>query len=132
MSDASPVRGLAAVVVKLRELADAVAALSSTDVAGGAELYYSYPEAAERLRVPEEWLHRNIGRLPHRKFGRTVRFTDKDLAAIAERFKATPPEPAPPTPPMASGPIPLSEIITSREARRRRAIAAAADAQRPS
>ncbi|MER7833517.1 helix-turn-helix domain-containing protein [Streptomyces sp. NPDC095602] len=43
---------------------------------------YTYPEAAEYLRVEERWLRRNISRLPHSKKGRTVTFTQEDLDRI--------------------------------------------------
>ncbi|MFF8290469.1 helix-turn-helix domain-containing protein [Streptomyces sp. NPDC016309] len=43
---------------------------------------YTYPEAAEALRVEERWLRRNIKRLPHSKRGRCVVFTEADLERI--------------------------------------------------
>lgn len=43
---------------------------------------FTYPEAAEELRVDERWLRRNIGRLPHSKKGRAVTFTEADLERI--------------------------------------------------
>jgi hypothetical protein len=43
---------------------------------------FTYPEAAEELRVEERWLRRNIGQLPHSKKGRAVTFSDADLERI--------------------------------------------------
>ncbi|MFH8619198.1 helix-turn-helix domain-containing protein [Streptomyces sp. NPDC017979] len=43
---------------------------------------FTYPEAAEELRVEERWLRRNIGQLPHSKKGRVVTFTAADLDRI--------------------------------------------------
>ncbi|MEU7596398.1 DNA-binding protein [Streptomyces sp. NPDC039022] len=43
---------------------------------------YTYPEAAEVLRVEERWLRRNINDLPHSRKGKTVTFTDADLDRI--------------------------------------------------
>lgn len=51
---------------------------------------YSYPEAAEALRVPEHWLRRNISRLPHSKKGRAVTFTDADLEQIDQMHHHAP------------------------------------------
>ncbi|NNJ04193.1 helix-turn-helix domain-containing protein [Streptomyces sp. PKU-MA01144] len=70
---------------------------------------YTYPEAAERLRVEERWLRRNIRRLPHSKKGRVVTFSDEDLDRIDALHHheptssplATLPVPAPGTHPMA-------------------------------
>ncbi|MFJ3085030.1 DNA-binding protein [Streptomyces sp. NPDC086838] len=45
---------------------------------------FTYPEAAEELKVPEPWLRRNIAKLPHIKRGRTVLFTEADIARIDE------------------------------------------------
>jgi hypothetical protein len=43
---------------------------------------YTYPEAAEILRVSEPWLRRHIKKLPHSKKGKTVTFSDADLERI--------------------------------------------------
>ncbi|WP_367140400.1 MULTISPECIES: helix-turn-helix domain-containing protein [Streptomyces] len=43
---------------------------------------YTYPEAAEILRVEESWLRRHIKKLPHSKKGRVVTFSEADLDAI--------------------------------------------------
>jgi hypothetical protein len=53
---------------------------------------YDYPAAAERLGIPETWLRRNVPllSLPHRKYGKHVRFTDEDLVAIAEMHRVSP------------------------------------------
>jgi len=49
-----------------------------------------YAGAAADLNLPEAWLRNNIGRLPHRKYGRHVRFTDEDRAAIRAMHKTAP------------------------------------------
>lgn len=56
---------------------------------------YTYPEAAEELRISERWLRRNIKRLPRSKKGRTVTFTDADLAEIDRIFHREPEQSAP-------------------------------------
>lgn len=51
----------------------------------------TYPEAAEYLGLPNDrWLRRNISKLPHRKFGREVKFTDEDLEAISQAHLVEP------------------------------------------
>lgn len=42
---------------------------------------YTYPEAAERLRISESTLRHWVshGKMPHHKLGARVRFTDDDL-----------------------------------------------------
>lgn len=52
---------------------------------------YGYDDAAERLGCKRRWLEDNIKRLPHRKFGREVAFSDADLAWIDEHHKVEPP-----------------------------------------
>ncbi|KAA6221763.1 DNA-binding protein [Streptomyces albofaciens JCM 4342] len=51
---------------------------------------YTYPEAAEALRVSERWLRRNINDLPHSRKGRAVTFTDDDLDRIDAMFHHEP------------------------------------------
>jgi hypothetical protein len=58
---------------------------------------YTYPEAAEELRVSELWLRRHIKKLPHSKKGRVVTFSDEDLVAIDTMFHHAP----------QTGPVPL-------------------------
>lgn len=58
----------------------------------------SYPEAADALRVSEQWLRRNIKQFPHHKFGRAVVFFDDDLELIRQQTAVrttTPPVIAP-------------------------------------
>lgn len=43
---------------------------------------YTYPEAADKLRVEESWLRRHIKKLPHAKKGRVVTFSEDDLDRI--------------------------------------------------
>ncbi|MEV7793362.1 DNA-binding protein [Streptomyces sp. NPDC087512] len=49
-----------------------------------------YAAAAKELGVEESWLRRHIKRLPHSKLGRTVYFTDADLARIDAMFHHEP------------------------------------------
>ncbi|MFE5853582.1 helix-turn-helix domain-containing protein [Streptomyces sp. NPDC056500] len=51
---------------------------------------YTYPEAAEDLRVEESWLRRHIKKLPHSKKGRVVTFTGADLERIDSLFHREP------------------------------------------
>lgn len=62
---------------------------------------HGYAEAAEILGCEESWLRRNIRRLPRTKVGRTVYFTDEDLARIDQLFHIEPS-----TGPLASAPAP--------------------------
>ncbi len=45
------------------------------------------PEAARLLAVPESWLRERVRlrRVPHRRLGKHVRFTARDLEEIVER-----------------------------------------------
>ena len=47
---------------------------------------FNYSEAAEMLTMSEKTLRRHVqqGRVPHRKIGRYVRFTEADLSAYIE------------------------------------------------
>lgn len=51
---------------------------------------YNYHEAAKLLTISEATLRRRVmnGTAPHRKIGRSVRFTPEDLAAIVEAVPA--------------------------------------------
>lgn len=51
---------------------------------------YTYPEAAEELRVTVTWLKRHIKKLPHTKKGRVVTFSDEDLTRIDAMFHHEP------------------------------------------
>ncbi|GHA17327.1 hypothetical protein ACFOOM_32525 [Streptomyces echinoruber] len=55
-----------------------------------APLHVGYAEAARRLNIPEKWLRERISRLPHRKLGKYVCFTDEDLRAISEMHAVRP------------------------------------------
>ncbi|GHE79898.1 hypothetical protein GCM10014715_39030 [Streptomyces spiralis] len=72
---------------------------------------HTYPEAAERLRVSERWLRRNISRLPHSKKGRAVTFSDADLDAIDAMHRVEPSSTSPAVPATADfaalRPLPL-------------------------
>ncbi|UNZ18167.1 helix-turn-helix domain-containing protein [Streptomyces sp. 891-h] len=47
-------------------------------------IHLGYAEAAERLNLPEKWLRERITSLPHRKFGKLVKFTEEDIRAISD------------------------------------------------
>ncbi|MFE1925849.1 helix-turn-helix domain-containing protein [Streptomyces asoensis] len=87
------------------------------------ELRYTYPEAAEILRVEESWLRRHIKKLPHSKKGKAVTFTDADLAridALHHHEPTTGPLAATPVPTPGVGAHPLSNL---RPLPRRKALA---------
>ncbi|GAA4017701.1 hypothetical protein GCM10022384_70210 [Streptomyces marokkonensis] len=82
----------------------------------GPKRRYTYPEAAEVLRVKERWLRDNIRRLPHSRKGVTVTFSEADLDAIDTMFH----HPVPPvTPAHAYGTNPLAAIKPSGPRRRK-------------
>lgn len=64
---------------------DQIAVLSSQTTAIG-RLFLTVEEAAQRLGVTAGWIYERTRRkaIPHRKLGKFVRFTEKDLRAIAE------------------------------------------------
>lgn len=72
-----------------------------------------YTSAAAELNLSERYLRRNIRRLPHRKYGREVRFTATDLDTIRELHASGAMAAAPVTP--APGEFPA--IRPSRRAR---------------
>ncbi|MFE6389179.1 helix-turn-helix domain-containing protein [Nocardiopsis dassonvillei] len=51
------------------------------------ERLLTIPEAARVLAVPESWLRERVRlrRVPHRRLGKHVRFTSRDLEEIVER-----------------------------------------------
>lgn len=71
-----------------------------------------YPEAAAELGVEETWLRRHIKKLPHKKAGRTVYFTDADLERIDQLLHHEPTTGplAQPSTPTRSGPHPLAAL----------------------
>ncbi|WP_327376243.1 helix-turn-helix domain-containing protein [Streptomyces sp. NBC_01216] len=72
---------------------------------------YTYPEAAEELRIEESWLRRHIKELPHSKKGRVVTFTDADLDRIDAIFHHEPTVgPLATVPASAAGPHPLAAL----------------------
>lgn len=74
---------------------------------------YTYPEAAEVLRVEERWLRRNITDLPHSRKGKTVTFTDADLDRIDAMFHHEPtggPLAVAPSAPVSSAAHPLAAL----------------------
>jgi hypothetical protein len=50
----------------------------------------TYPDAARGLGCAEEFLRRNIRRLPHHKIGRAVAFHDDDMDLLRELFAVRP------------------------------------------
>ncbi|MFJ9318291.1 helix-turn-helix domain-containing protein [Streptomyces globisporus] len=56
---------------------------------------FTYPEAAEELRVEESWLRRHIKKLPHSKKGRVVTFSADDLDRIDAMHHHDPAVPRP-------------------------------------
>jgi hypothetical protein len=55
-----------------------------------------YAEAAAELGVEVSWLQRHIKKLPHKKLGRVVYFTDADLERIDALFHHEPTQAATP------------------------------------
>lgn len=54
---------------------------------------YDLDEAAQLLRCKKRFLEDNLQRLPRQRFGRSVAFSDEDLAEIKRMFHVQP-EPA--------------------------------------
>jgi len=52
--------------------------------------HYDYVEAAVVTGIPERWLRENKSRLPHRQFGKAVRFTEADLEEISDMSAVRP------------------------------------------
>lgn len=75
-----------------------------------------FTAAADILGVTETWLRANSTRLPRHKYGKTVLFTDDDLAAIAAMHQQRPTE----TPSLPVAVTALEDLKPST-ARRRRA-----------
>ncbi|MEU8887279.1 helix-turn-helix domain-containing protein [Streptomyces sp. NPDC048442] len=80
-------------------------------------LHVTYDEAAQRLGIPEKWLRERIGKLPHRKMGKFVLFTESDLKAISEMFFVNPEETI--TPSYGNGSKSLSALKPSSRSRTR-------------
>lgn len=59
-----------------------------TTTAGADTRHFSYETAAEEFDIPERWLRTHIKTLPHRRFGRYVRFSVADLLEISDRYMA--------------------------------------------
>ncbi|MFE2109267.1 helix-turn-helix domain-containing protein [Kitasatospora sp. NPDC059463] len=55
----------------------------------------TYTQLAEYLAIEEGWLRRHIKRLPHQKYGRSVRFSADDIEAIRRLHTHTPAPAAP-------------------------------------
>jgi hypothetical protein len=74
---------------------------------------FTYPEAADELRVEESWLRRHIKQLPHSKKGRVVTFSEEDLERIDQICHCEPtvgPLARPVLVPAASGGHPLASL----------------------
>lgn len=78
---------------------------------------YTYPEAAEILRVKERWPRENVKRLPHSKKGVTVTFSEADLDSIDAMFHHQPVVPVAPTFPPGAHPLAGLKPIGSRRRR---------------
>jgi len=50
--------------------------------------HFSYQTAAAEFELPERWLRRHIKSLPHREFGRYIRFSVADMLDISAKFAA--------------------------------------------
>lgn len=52
----------------------------------------TYDEAAVELNLPKSWLQKRAQAylIPHRRYGRHVRFTDEDIAAIRAQHATKP------------------------------------------
>ncbi|MDV5145452.1 helix-turn-helix domain-containing protein [Streptomyces exfoliatus] len=77
-------QSLAAAARLLARLGDVESLLTSGPKNRDDRLHFDYPEAARRLNVTEKWLRERISRLPHRKLGKFVQFTEDDLLAISD------------------------------------------------
>lgn len=77
---------------------------SEHDASGARPLLRTPAQAAEMLAVKESWLRRQAGRraIPSTMLGKHLRFSDADLAAIAQRGH----RPARSTRRNANGPVP--------------------------
>jgi len=55
-------------------------------------LLFGFADVAQMLDVPESWLKREVTarRIPFRRLGRTVRFSQQDIDAIVEASAFTP------------------------------------------
>jgi excisionase family DNA binding protein len=53
---------------------------------------YSVPEAALKLHLPPKWFYERtrINAIPHRRFGKHVRFSESDLEAIIKNAEVPP------------------------------------------
>lgn len=76
--------------------------------------HFSYESAAAEFDLPERWLRNNISRLPHRKFGKYVRFSEADMHAISAQFANTDPITA------AAGNTPVTAMPDIKPSTRRR------------
>ncbi|MFF0295589.1 hypothetical protein ACFYS8_13240 [Kitasatospora sp. NPDC004615] len=72
--------------------------------------YLTYKGLAEYLGINELWLRRHIKRLPHEKYGREVRFSAANVAAIRAMHSHAPL-------PAESGEAPLIPLATGRTRR---------------
>jgi excisionase family DNA binding protein len=61
------------------------------------EQILTVPEVAARLGVSPEYVYRHANDWDHLRFGRTIRFTETQVAAILTKATKTPAQPAPHT-----------------------------------
>lgn len=54
------------------------------------KLHYDYAEAATALGISKSFLEHNIQRLPHRRLGDRVRFSEADLHEISDMHAVRP------------------------------------------
>jgi len=80
--------------------------------------HFSYETAAAEFELPERWLRRHIKQLPHREFGRYIRFSVADMLDISARFAAQTSDGESATEPPAPGAVP--DIQPSSQTRARK------------
>ncbi|MFI8853625.1 helix-turn-helix domain-containing protein [Streptomyces sp. NPDC053499] len=79
---------------------------------------YDFTQAAAELGVSEKWLRKHSTRLPRTKFGRTVRFTEEDIARIWEMHHIEPQTDASPPVSTASSSLHQLKPLPSRRVTR--------------
>jgi hypothetical protein len=101
----------------MNELSSGAATQGNADAPSTLGPLRTYPEAAAYLRCSEQWLRRNIRRLPHSKPGKKVVFSETDLAEILRIFHYSPRQAGPAaTPVQPSG---VLELVPAAEKERR-------------
>ncbi len=81
-------------------------------------MHFDYAGAAEQLGLDStNWLEEHKHELPHRRFGKFVRFSEADIAEISEMCAVRPAATAAP----AAVPLALLDLKPGRALRRRSA-----------